>query len=48
MINKTQILPLVLIIIMAGAGVVYAICRDVKMALYFLIGAALNAVVTFM
>lgn len=48
MIDKTQILPLILITIMTGAGVVYAIYHDVKMALYFLIGAALNTVVTFM
>ena len=46
--NKTQILPLVLILTMTGAGIVYAAARNPKMAIYYFAGAVLNAAVTFM
>ncbi len=44
--NK-YIFPVALIALNLGATVVYAACRDYKMALYWLFAAGLNICVTF-
>lgn len=41
------IFPVILILIDLGAALVYALCKDFKMALYWLFAAAINCCVTF-
>ena len=45
--DKTKIFPLVLIILDALAGVVYAVDGDLKKAIYWVAAAVLNITVTF-
>ena len=45
--NRTQILPLVLIIIDIGAGVVYGCEGDVRKCIYWIAAAVLSITVTF-
>lgn len=47
-VNKTKIFPTILILLMTGAGVVYTIGKDPKMAIYYFAGAVLNAAITFL
>lgn len=47
MINKTQIFPLILIILDAAAGIVCAVQGDFKKTIYWVAAAVLNAAVTF-
>lgn len=47
-LDKTKIFPAILILLMTGAGVVYTIGKDPKMAIYYFAGAVLNAAITFL
>ena len=44
---KTYIFPLILIVLQIGAGVVYAMQHNIKMAVYWIAAAVLNISVTF-
>ena len=47
MIKSTQILPLILMCIDIGAGIVYACHGDIRRVIYWLAAAVLTASVTF-
>lgn len=45
--DKTKIFPLLLILLDVGAAIIYIKNKDIKMAIYWLAAAVLNAAVTF-
>lgn len=45
--DKTKIFPLVLIILDVGAAVIYGTKGDMRMVIYWIAAAVLNAAVTF-
>lgn len=47
MIKSYQIFPSIIILCMIGAGIVYYIKGDFRLSGYWILAAALNAVVTY-
>lgn len=45
--NKTQIFPLILIVLQIGAGIMYGLSKDWRMMIYWMAASILNIAITF-